>query len=376
MTELGKENWLRSTLGELLGGSMLREDNVVQAGVFDAQGAPVLLTDAACAASMAGLLGQVKAMMGASLGQGDVVVSNDADAGAVNASQMMLLAPVAPAQSRAYVVVQGYVPDFGGWELAGFSPQAVDRWAEGARIEPLLLHRGAAFRREVLDVLRLNSRTPARTVAVVVALAELALRLGGLYESGRKEIDEAAAALRGQEGRALAEAFGRHAAAPARASRPLESVWADGPAGQVDVAMTVEKNGLKVNLQGPPVSSRPFNLGRFAAHDITLAAVSSAMGLPALATGALFEAVSLAPPPQGLLQAALPHAVGLGRHTTGAALFAAVFSALNTDAAQGARAWETFRAALHPFAPDPASGKLAAADAAKIENMESKEAQS
>ena len=104
------------------------------------------------------------------------------DAGAVNACEIIAVAPVHSSDGLVgWSVVRGRVPDFGGWEPGGYSPQAVDRWAEGARIEPVKLIANGNYRREVTDLLRLNSRTPATTLRNIQQLAKAAVELGRAY---------------------------------------------------------------------------------------------------------------------------------------------------------------------------------------------------
>src|SRR5690606_15484007 len=67
----------------------------------------------------------------------------------------------------------------GGWMIGGYSPQAVDRWAEAARFVPAKVLLAGKERRELLDLLQLNSRTPKATKRLALAIAHAASGLDG-----------------------------------------------------------------------------------------------------------------------------------------------------------------------------------------------------
>lgn len=245
---------------------------------------------------------------------GDVSVSNDPDRGATHVCQ---LTAVAPLKNNTWGVMRANLPDVGGWCPGGYSPQAIDRWAEGARFEPAKLFLAGKARREVADLLSLNSRTPKATRRLALALAQAVLELepndgyGADLAKARAAID----ALDGKQGSASAAIT-----TPSGIASP----------GVVTVKFACNGGKLSLQITAPSVSPAPINLGEAASRDIAVSAVAAALGLDTLQSGALVELVDLKL--GGLLAARVPACVGIGRETSGTALYAACIKALNGKA--------------------------------------------
>jgi N-methylhydantoinase B/oxoprolinase/acetone carboxylase alpha subunit len=269
---------------------------------------------------------------------GDVSVSNDPDRGATHVCQ---LTAVAPLTSEAWGVMRANLPDIGGWCPGGYSPQAIDRWAEGARFEPAKLFLAGKARREVADLLSLNSRTPKATRRVALALAEAVLKLEPTdsYDADRAK---ARAAIAGKQGTGTAAIT-----TPAGIASP----------GEVAVRIASTGGKLSVQVTAPAVSAAPINLGEAASRDIVMSAVAAALGLDTLQSGALVELVDVKL--GGLLAARVPACVGIGRETSGAALYAACTTALNGQKV----AWRPHDAAGEV---DWATGQLSAKSVAAL----------
>ena len=263
-------------------------------------------SDAGCAASMARSVAAARDFFGTRWQMGDVSISNDPDRGATHVCQ---LTAVAPLRNNTWGVMRANLPDIGGWCPGGYSPQAIDRWAEGARFEPAKLFLAGKVRREVADLLSLNSRTPMATRRVALALAEAVLKLeaADVYAA---DLARARAAIANKQGTGSAAIT-----TPAGIASP----------GEIAVRTESKSGKLAIEVKAPAVSPAPINLGEAASRDIVLSAVASALGLE-LQSGALVELVDIKL--GGLLAARVPACVGIGRETSGAALYAACKRAL------------------------------------------------
>ena len=139
--------------------------------------------------------------------------------------------------------------------------------------------------------------------------------------------------------------------------------------------MRVEKSAgkLHVTLSGPPIAARPINLGRFAAQDIITAAVACACGLDGLITDELPVRIEVSLQQPSLIAAPLPATVGLGRQTSGQALFRAVIAALGLPNENAETHWQHYREAACGTGFDALTGKLAIPNAARIRERQSQE---
>lgn len=290
--------------------------------------------------SFAGAVASVRDFFGAHWAAGDVGITNDADAGASNAAEMIVVAPImGPGGVQGWAAARGRVPDFGGWERGGYSPQAIDRWAEGARIEPAKIMIGGKLRREVADLLMLNSRTPDATLRAVLDIIAFAR---AATDEGPSWLDDHSR-LRQIETARIETALGALSKDAYTAEQTLSSL-AGGAALSVSVRLERDGKRLKVRLEAPPVAPSHVNLGRHGAADMVHAALAAALGAPALCTDALSSRVSIDVPEPSLASAPIPSPVGLGRETTGQAILRATLGALakaglRTDVD---RAWQAY----------------------------------
>jgi hypothetical protein len=278
-----------------------------KAAVVANDGRVIWATDPGSAPSLSRSVAAAREFFGERWQAGDVSVSNDPDRGATHVCQ---LTAVARLSKDAWGVMRANLPDVGGWCPGGYSPQAVDRWAEGARFEPAKLFLAGRARREVADLLSLNSRTPKATRRLALALGEAVLSLEPQDMYGA-DLARARAAIPGKQGTGTASI-----ATPAGIASP----------GEVAVRMASSGGKLAIEVLAPAVSPAPINLGEAASRDVVLSAVAAALALE-LQSGALVELVEVKL--GGLLAARVPSCVGLGRETSGAALYAACTQAFN-----------------------------------------------
>jgi hypothetical protein len=295
-------------------------------------------TDPGSAPSLSGSVAAARDFFGTRWQPGDVSVSNDPDRGATHVCQ---LTAVAPLKNDIWGVMRANLPDVGGWCPGGYSPQAIDRWAEGARFEPAKLLIAGKVRREVADLLSLNSRTPTATRRVALALAEAVLTLQ-LNDSYDADLARARAAIDGKQGTGTAAIT-----TPAGIASP----------GEIAVRIASKSGKLAVEVTAPAVSPAPINLGEAASRDIVISAVAAALGLDGLQSGALVELVEVKL--GGLLAARVPACVGIGRETSGAALYAACMRALGGSE----KTWRPHDAAGEV---DWATGRLSAKSVAAL----------
>jgi N-methylhydantoinase B/oxoprolinase/acetone carboxylase alpha subunit len=358
-----------------IGGEVLTADiQPVHAALFDAKGDALLVSAAGLLPSTSGALAAVRDFFGERWNTGDVAVTNDMDAGAVNACEIIAVAPVHSSDGLVgWSVVRGRVPDLGGWEPGGYSPQAVDRWAEGARIEPVKLIANGNYRREVTDLLQLNSRTPATTLRNIQRLAKAAVELGRAYSGDHVKLADLISAQRSDEDRRAVAAIASlpQTSSPQRGA--LTVPWSNERFGDIEVRVAKASGTLRVGLTSPPMAGRPINLGRFAAQDIVTAATAQACGLESLSTDALPARLEVSVQTPSLLAAPLPVTVGLGRQTSGQALFRATAAALGLAGEQIETGWQHYRDTVCGTGFDPRTGKLATVNATSVRERQSEE---
>jgi N-methylhydantoinase B len=108
------------------------------------------------------------------LDPGVAVLTNDPFAGSPHVQDHWV---VAGAADGALVVLQAHLADVGGQNLGSYNPFAGEVWQEGVRTTPAQLYRGGKLERDVLELVRLNSRLPELVAHDVVVLGETALEL-------------------------------------------------------------------------------------------------------------------------------------------------------------------------------------------------------
>ena len=357
------------------------------AAIAAREGELVAATDATTAATTRRIVASMRTFYAEDWRPGDAAVLNDADSGSAHPTQISTVVPIwlaaAPnSPPDHWALVRANIPDFGGWELGGYSPQAIDRWAEGGRVVPVKVRLAGAPRREATDTLILNSRTPAITLASVSAMAdaarELASRFAGLgdfigslaaHREQARIADEAAI-----ESALALLAPGRHQGRCA-----LGTLWDGGDGGTVAVAIERAETGLRVVFEeAPAVDPRPINCTAGMTEDIVLAAATAALRLDDLHSAALYQAMSVALPERLRLASTAPTAVGIGRETTGQAVFRAVIDAFNGGgiAIDANSAWASYRDLRIGDILDPATGKITASRAAAIKAEEAARSES
>ena len=368
---------LDQTMADYVASLDLPWDVHATAALAAGDGTMVAGSDATTAATTRRVVASMQEFFGTAWRLGDAAVLNDPDGGSVHPTQISTVVPIwlGAGVDRApdyWAVVRADIPDFGGWELGGYSPQAIDRWAEGGRVVPVKVRLGGAARREATDTLILNSRTPAITFASVTGMSDaatsLAERFAGLGDflgSLDAHSEQARAADTAIiESAAAMLAPGQHAGRAA-----INVPWDDRDGGMVTLTIERGAKGLCVSFRDPPaVDPRPINCTAGMTEDLVLAAAAGAFDLDGLHSDALRLAIVIKTPESSGLAAAVPTAVGIGRETTGQAVFRAVLDALASGGVtvDADDAWAAYRDRRIGDILDLATGKITTAHAAVV----------
>jgi N-methylhydantoinase B len=312
-------------------------------------------TDASCAGSLAHCLKALRDQVG-EYGAGDVLVTNDVYHGSTHPTEITAAAPlVRGGCTVAWAVLRSDLPDIGGWEMGGYSPRSLDIWSDGARIVPARAFRAGAPRREVLDMLQLNSRTPRLNLACVTALGRAALGLADTLSGMASALSALADSADARARAVLVRVERGQGKAPLRAPGTPE----------LTIGVKLEPRGgrLAVSFPGLPAASTvPLNATPAMTLDWISAAVAATLRIESPAAVALHRLVDLELAPERLLSASRRRPAGWARALTGAAVFRAACDALGASGGEP-------RASADPHF-DAAAGRLAAARCAAIEAIE------
>lgn len=287
---------------------------------------------------------------------GDVAITNDVYHGSTHPTEVTAAAPVMEGgRPVAWALVRTDIADIGGWDLGAYSPRALDIWSEGARIVPAKAFREGRPRREVLELLQLNSRTPrlnlacvsalgAAALALVRALAPMVSGLPALADAADERARASVGRVERGEGRSTLRAPGAKALS-------------------LQVRIVPKRSRLAVSFPGlPPAAQVPLNATRAITLDSIVAGIGARLRIEPQAAAALHRLVDLELADDSLLSAVRRCPAGWARALTGRALYQAACDALG--AAAGATPPER-----DPHF-DAASGRLAQERRAYIESIE------
>ena len=308
-------------------------------------------TEAVSAGSFAACLRALQSAAG-ECGAGDVVITNDVYHGSNHPTEVTAATPIVEGgRVRGWAMLRTELADIGGWELGAYSPRALDIWSEGARIVPAKVFRNGAPRREVLDMLQLNSRTPRLNLACVTSLARTALSLAGSLAP----LASTLGALADQSEQRAASALARVERGEGKAEVPQ--------AGPLRLRITPHGARLSISFpELPAASAAPLNATRAMTLDSIVAGITATLRVDPAAAVALHRLIDLEVAEDRLLSAARRRPAGWARAITGRAVFQATCDALG---ASGDAGWP----ARDPHF-DPVSGRLSEARRSTIETLE------
>jgi len=294
--------------------------------VADASGRPIVVSDPERSPSLAACGAHLTETFGDGLAPGDAVVSNDPFVGAYHVTDFTL----ARRGGRGIAFARMRLPDVGGFEFGGFAPQSFDVWGEGARFPALRVALGGTPRREGLELVALNSRTPALVRRAVDAMIQTTSELCEALDQ-QAPLDDAPL----RESAAAAEAvLDQLQTGSFRAESAIESPLA-GHQPYVRVELTVSDERPRLSFaESSPQLEAPLNSPPGHTRDCVLAVLAESLpGFP-LAPGAL-DAVEL-DPGNGTVTGATPPAItGLAPFHTARAIRCALGEVLRAAGAAG-----------------------------------------
>jgi len=343
-------------------------DAAPMTAVADASGQPIFVSDPARSPSLACCGAHLYATFRDSLAPGDAVVSNDPFVGADHVTDFTL----ARRGKRGIAFARMRLPDVGGFEFGGFAPQSFDVWGEGARFPALRVALGCAPRREGLELVTLNSRTPALVRRGLDAMLQTATEL---CEALDREAPLDDAPLRASAAAAQAALDQLHTGS-FRAESAIESPVA-GQQPHVRVELSISDGRPRISFaQSSPQLEAPLNSPPGHTRDCALAVLAESLpGFP-LAPGAL-DALEL-DPGSGTVTGAKPPAVtGLAPFHTARAIRRALGEALRgakaADASDADQWWEVHGRPAFEARVDPDTLRIPRSTARALMNLEQHE---
>lgn len=313
-------------------------DAPVAAAFAEQDGRVAVTTDPGCMASLARTVAVLADYFDGEWAAGDVAITNDVFAGNALATEFTA---IAPGPAGGWCAVRAEVPDIGGWSLGGRAPQALDTWSEGARIAPVKLSTTQGLRREVRQIVMLNSRTPRLNDACMRAFHASISHLTASPAPGAPEGGPPPTPVRDL----LRPLSGREF----RAAVPMPLPFGDETAVAFETEIRLRGDRLTVSFpNAPPLSPLPVNATRWITADAVNRAIAACFALDSRSATALAAWIEIEVADGGLLAARWPATVGFGRAVAGRAVFLAVLEALAPVARPaGFNTWRPDRG-IHP----------------------------
>lgn len=241
----------------------------------------LVATDAGMSNGMRTALSTIRDFFGSDWSDGDIALSNDVFAGGSHPSEFTAVTPLffgGRESIDGWCVLRTTFGDVGGWDLGNYTFRALDIWAEGVRIMPVKISRGGRLRLEIVEILRINSRTPHLNAACALGLVEAANALRqvrsqtGLIEAAQDRLAEAGARARG---RLVSLPTGRKQRKVAVECRGIATA-------DFKLEVSVNRETVSVRLVDvPPPSPEPVNATRSMVRDAVLRAICNCLDLDA-----------------------------------------------------------------------------------------------
>ena len=231
-----------------------------RAAVASPEGIIVVASDPCEAISMQALVHGMREFFGDDWSAGDVALTNDVYSGASHATEFTALTPLFRRDGglEGWLGIRALFPDVGGWDLGSYSLRALDIWSEGIRIVPVKLARQGVARREIIQILRLNSRTPHLTEACARSFLAAAAEASPdrLSTEGSISVENSVSVMVSNI-RSRAVAFLRELPTGRTLVEARAPVPGEGPIA-IKVAVEVGQSGLKISFPAhPPPASCP-----------------------------------------------------------------------------------------------------------------------
>ena len=286
---------------------------------------------------LVGMVERVTERTGEAPPAGMTLVTNDPWISGSHLPDVVLVTPVDDGGRRVgYVANMAHQVDLGGLDPGSLSLGAREVFHEGLCLPPLALIRDGELDRRVVDVFRINSRTPEVIVGDLLAQAAAnsagARRLAELVRrTGRERFEAAVTTLRRATARRLAARIAELPRTPATFTDVLE--WREGER-DVDLAIrvTVTPHGDSITFDFTGTDDQvpgPVNASRLLTTSCVLY-VLKAMLDPELASNAgLLDPVRIVTRRGTLVDAERPAAVGMCTSITSQRVCDALLGAFN-----------------------------------------------
>lgn len=265
-------------------------------------------------------------------------------------------------------IVRLRMPDIGGFQFGGLSPESFDGWGEGARFPALRIAVAGRARAQALDLVALNSRTPVLLRRALAAMEAQAAELAAAAEEHAGPLE----AARGRAAEAAREALAALRPGTYRAEVAVESPVA-GHAPVIRVVLDVgEAPRLDLSASDGRVDA-PLNSTPAHTRDCCLDALAAALpGFPRWPGG--LDRIALDPGADTLTGATAPAISGLAPYFTARAIRRAVTRALQAAGAPADRDadlwWTEVGAARFAAYVDPETLRMRAERVADLVTLE------
>lgn len=269
----------------------------------------------------------------AELADGDVFVTNDPWLGCGHTPDIYVIAPLYIAgHLLAYASISGHHADVGG-RLG--SHESTEVYEEGLQIPVVHLRRAGLENREIVEVLRANSRRPDELIgdlrAQVAGLSVADRRLRRLVESNHldpERLEAVTTEIAERSERAVRAAIRAVPDGTYRGSLRLDDRAGDGSRLVIDAAVAVEGDALHVDFAGTsPQVNYPINSVLNYSRAYVFAGVKMALAPTVPANAGSMACVAVSAPPGTIVNAAFPAPVRW-RTTVGLMIPDVIFGAL------------------------------------------------
>lgn len=265
----------------------------------------------------------------------DVLLTNDPYGGGTRVQEFTLVAPVARGDSIGmFVAVCGQTEDFAGDVRGNFHPGATEIWAEGARCSPVRLVRDGKLRKDVLQTLLLNSRSPVALELDLHAMRAAASigrrRLEEVFEAhNAKSLLENVNWVLDYSERRMRSSIGR---IPNGRYEGVGTLGRDPHAGcekHVRAVLDVHDGHVTIDLSGSDAQSTGFvNATRAVSSSFAFLPVLAACGGGVPCNAGSMRCIDVVTCPKTVVDPVLPAPVGWGFNHVGAEVADAVRHAL------------------------------------------------
>lgn len=306
--------------------------------IFDRQGEVIALAHRIPIhlGSMVGAVDEIRKRFDADeIRPGDMFMANDPyNGGGTHLPDINLIAPVfIGGKVAAYVANIAHHDDIGGMVPGSQAPICTSIFQEGLRIPPVRIMSDGKLNRDVLEIVLLNSRTPAQRVgdlkAQVAANVVGVRSVRALFERyGAADADATIAAYLNFTERRFATAINRLPAGTYEANDYLDGE-VKGSLAEIRLKLTVGKGKLHFDFSG---SHPQLNCARNIPHRALLATIytvtKSLLDPDVPANSGYYRTISVSATPRTVVQPEAPVAVGC-RSTSSTVLGDIIASAMS-----------------------------------------------